>query len=108
VSLDFAKSSARTTIEVTNTVRRVLWDIERLQNLERSIKSAEISINEAIDYVERSVSKADLHKINKPIRLIIRNSLSKNDHRGASIGTRSWKTSSKSKSGAKKEERSLE
>jgi hypothetical protein len=62
-SPEFAKSGAEKAIVVTDTLRRVLWGIEWLEKLEWSIKSAENAINEAINYVERNVSKVSLRNI---------------------------------------------
>ncbi|KAF4627020.1 hypothetical protein G7Y89_g11137 [Cudoniella acicularis] len=56
-SPEFAKSGAEKATGVTDTLRRVLWGIEWLQKLEWSIKAAELAINEAINYVERNLSK---------------------------------------------------
>jgi hypothetical protein len=68
-SPEFTKSSTKIATHVTNTLRRVLWGIEWLQKLEWSISAAEIAINEAINYVERNVSKVSLHKISNSGRL---------------------------------------
>lgn len=76
-SPEFTKSGTKTATDVTDTLRRVLWGIEWLQKLEWSIKSAEMAINEAINYVERNVSKVSLHKISNSVRLMIRNLLKK-------------------------------
>lgn len=48
-----------------DTLRRVLWGIEWLEKLEWSIKSAEIAVSEATNYVERNVSKVSVHEIKK-------------------------------------------
>jgi hypothetical protein len=76
----------KTTIDVTNTLRRILWVIEWLQKLQWNIKRADIAINEAINSVEMNLSKVNPHEINKPVRLMIRNSL-KNERSDGSIGT---------------------
>jgi hypothetical protein len=66
-SPEFAKSGAEKAAGVTDILRKVLWGIEWLEKLEWSIKSAEIAINEAINYVERNVSKVNVHQFHKSV-----------------------------------------